>query len=120
MQQQQQQPVQPTAPPVALETHPMNLTSPAPPTDPLVRKQVVQDLMAQMQGTYNFMQVGWAFPQPSRLLVDVGADSFSSQDSMLEFDGQPIDPAIVSAQPMKPPQTMDVPQMICSPGMLLN
>ncbi|XP_015259338.1 PREDICTED: caprin-1 isoform X2 [Cyprinodon variegatus] len=92
LQQQQQQPVQPTAPPVALETHPMNLTSPVPPTDPLVRKQVVQDLMAQMQGTYNFMQ-----------------------DSMLEFDGQPIDPAIVSAQPMKPPQTMDVPQMICSP-----
>uniref|UniRef100_A0A3Q1G8E6 Cell cycle associated protein 1b n=1 Tax=Acanthochromis polyacanthus TaxID=80966 RepID=A0A3Q1G8E6_9TELE len=84
--------VQPAAPPVALETHPMNLTSPAPPTDPMVRKQVVQDLMAQMQGTYNFMQ-----------------------DSMLEFDGQAIDPAIVSAQPMKPAQSMDVPQMVCSP-----
>lgn len=54
-----QQPVQPAAPPVALETHPMNLASPVPPTDPLVRKQVVQDLMAQMQGTYNFMQVSW-------------------------------------------------------------
>uniref|UniRef100_A0AAX7V2P1 Cell cycle associated protein 1b n=1 Tax=Astatotilapia calliptera TaxID=8154 RepID=A0AAX7V2P1_ASTCA len=80
-QQPQQQPVQPAAPPVALDTHPMNLTSPAPPTDPMARKQVVQDLMAQMQGTYNFMQ-----------------------DSMLEFDGQPIDPAIVSAQPMKPAQ----------------
>ncbi|XP_007569856.1 caprin-1b isoform X3 [Poecilia formosa] len=91
--QQQQQPVQPTAPPVALETHPMNLASPVPPTDPMVRKQVVQDLMAQMQGTYNFMQ-----------------------DSMLEFDGQPIDPAIVSAQPMKPAQPLDVPQMVCPPG----
>ncbi|XP_014839270.1 PREDICTED: caprin-1 isoform X3 [Poecilia mexicana] len=90
---QQQQPVQPTAPPVALETHPMNLASPVPPTDPMVRKQVVQDLMAQMQGTYNFMQ-----------------------DSMLEFDGQPIDPAIVSAQPMKPAQPLDVPQMVCPPG----
>lgn len=56
-QQPQQQPVQPAAPPVALDTHPMNLTSPAPPTDPMARKQVVQDLMAQMQGTYNFMQV---------------------------------------------------------------
>uniref|UniRef100_A0AAQ6ARJ6 Cell cycle associated protein 1b n=1 Tax=Amphiprion ocellaris TaxID=80972 RepID=A0AAQ6ARJ6_AMPOC len=89
---QQQPPVQPAAPPVALETHPMNLTSPVPPTDPMVRKQVVQDLMAQMQGTYNFMQ-----------------------DSMLEFDGQAIDPAIVSAQPMKPAQNMDVPQMVCSP-----
>uniref|UniRef100_A0A3P8RQU9 Cell cycle associated protein 1b n=1 Tax=Amphiprion percula TaxID=161767 RepID=A0A3P8RQU9_AMPPE len=89
---QQQPPVQPAAPPVALETHPMNLTSPAPPTDPMVRKQVVQDLMAQMQGTYNFMQ-----------------------DSMLEFDGQAIDPAIVSAQPMKPAQNMDVAQMVCSP-----
>ncbi|XP_014904505.1 caprin-1b isoform X2 [Poecilia latipinna] len=93
LQQQQQQPVQPTAPPVALETHPMNLASPVPPTDPMVRKQVVQDLMAQMQGTYNFMQ-----------------------DSMLEFDGQPIDPAIVSAQPMKPAQPLDVPQMVCPPG----
>lgn len=88
----QQQPVQPTPPPVALETHPLNLASPVPPTDPMVRKQVVQDLMAQMQGTYNFMQ-----------------------DSMLEFDGQPIDPAIVSAQPMKPAQNMDLPQMVCPP-----
>uniref|UniRef100_A0A7N6BM99 Cell cycle associated protein 1b n=1 Tax=Anabas testudineus TaxID=64144 RepID=A0A7N6BM99_ANATE len=87
------QPLQPAAPPVALETHPMNLASPVPPTDPLVRKQVVQDLMAQMQGTYNFMQ-----------------------DSMLEFDGQAIDPAIVSAQPMKPAQNMDLPQMVCPPG----
>ncbi|XP_039881934.1 caprin-1b isoform X1 [Simochromis diagramma] len=91
-QQPQQQPVQPAAPPVALDTHPMNLTSPAPPTDPMARKQVVQDLMAQMQGTYNFMQ-----------------------DSMLEFDGQPIDPAIVSAQPMKPAQNLEVPQMGCPP-----
>ncbi|KAK2917693.1 caprin-1b isoform X1 [Channa argus] len=85
-----QQPMQSAAPPVALETHPMSLASPVPPTDPIVRKQVVQDLMAQMQGTYNFMQ-----------------------DSMLEFDGQPIDPAIVSAQPMKPAQNMDLPQMVC-------
>ncbi|XP_034735979.1 caprin-1b isoform X3 [Etheostoma cragini] len=86
------QPMQPSASPVALETHPLNLASPVPPADPLVRKQVVQDLMAQMQGTYNFMQ-----------------------DSMLEFDGQPIDPAIVSAQPMKPAQNMDLPQMVCPP-----
>uniref|UniRef100_A0A8C9YSX9 Cell cycle associated protein 1a n=1 Tax=Sander lucioperca TaxID=283035 RepID=A0A8C9YSX9_SANLU len=56
----------------------------------LVRKQVVQDLMAQMQGTYNFMQ-----------------------DSMLEFDGQALDPAIVSAQPMKPVQTVDLQQLGC-------
>uniref|UniRef100_A0A665UEL3 Cell cycle associated protein 1b n=1 Tax=Echeneis naucrates TaxID=173247 RepID=A0A665UEL3_ECHNA len=92
-----QQPVQPAAPPVALDTHPMNLASPVPPTDPLVRKQVVQDLMAQMQGTYNFMQ-----------------------DSMLEFDGQPIDPAIVSAQPMKPAQNMDLPQMVFHPETRLS
>ncbi|XP_076589499.1 caprin-1b isoform X2 [Chaetodon auriga] len=88
----QQQPVQPAASPIALETHPLNLASPAPATDPMARKQVVQDLMAQMQGTYNFMQ-----------------------DSMLEFDGQPIDPAIVSAQPMKPTQNIDLPQMVCPP-----
>lgn len=89
---QQQPPVQTAPPPVPLETHPLSLTPPAPQTDPSVRKQVVQDLMAQMQGTYNFMQ-----------------------DSMLEFDGQPIDPAIVSAQPMKPAQNMDMPQMVCPP-----
>ncbi|XP_036963081.1 caprin-1b isoform X2 [Acanthopagrus latus] len=88
----QQPPVQSAASPVAMETHPLNLVSPAPPSDPMARKQVVQDLMAQMQGTYNFMQ-----------------------DSMLEFDGQPIDPAIVSAQPMKPTQNMDLPQMVCPP-----
>ncbi|KAM3609774.1 uncharacterized protein V6R79_020208 [Siganus canaliculatus] len=89
----QQQPVPPAASPVAMESHPLNLAPSAPPTDPMARKQVVQDLMAQMQGTYNFMQ-----------------------DSMLEFDGQPIDPAIVSAQPMKPAQNMDLPpQMVCPP-----
>ncbi|XP_029950448.1 caprin-1a isoform X3 [Salarias fasciatus] len=62
--------------------------SPPPATDPVVRKQAVQDLMAQMQGTYNFMQ-----------------------DSMLEFDGQALDPAIVSAQPMKPVQSVELQQM---------
>ncbi|XP_055755743.1 caprin-1-like isoform X3 [Salvelinus fontinalis] len=56
--------------------------------DPVVRKQVVQDLMAQMQGTYNFMQ-----------------------DSMLEFDGHALDPAIVLAQPMKSAQSVDLQQM---------
>uniref|UniRef100_A0A669EAX5 Cell cycle associated protein 1a n=1 Tax=Oreochromis niloticus TaxID=8128 RepID=A0A669EAX5_ORENI len=55
---------------------------------PPAQKQAVQDLMAQMQGTYNFMQ-----------------------DSMLEFDGQALDPAIVSAQPMKPVQAVDLQQM---------
>uniref|UniRef100_A0A3Q2R0M4 Cell cycle associated protein 1a n=1 Tax=Fundulus heteroclitus TaxID=8078 RepID=A0A3Q2R0M4_FUNHE len=66
----------------------VNRGAPSPPTDPVVRKQAVQDLMAQMQGPYNFMQ-----------------------DSMLEFDGQALDPAIVSAQPMKPLQTVDLQQM---------
>uniref|UniRef100_A0AAQ5X7R6 Cell cycle associated protein 1a n=1 Tax=Amphiprion ocellaris TaxID=80972 RepID=A0AAQ5X7R6_AMPOC len=73
-------------PPAQLAPEPIvtvNQVSPTPATpDPVVRKQAVQDLMAQMQGTYNFMQ-----------------------DSMLEFDGQALDPAIVSAQPMKPVQT---------------
>uniref|UniRef100_A0A674PG05 Cell cycle associated protein 1a n=1 Tax=Takifugu rubripes TaxID=31033 RepID=A0A674PG05_TAKRU len=72
-------------PPIAV-----NHVTPTPPSDPVVRKQVVQDLMAQMQGTYNFMQ-----------------------DSMLEFDGQALDPAIVSAQPMKPGQTVDLQQLGC-------
>uniref|UniRef100_A0A1A8IWT0 Cell cycle associated protein 1 n=1 Tax=Nothobranchius kuhntae TaxID=321403 RepID=A0A1A8IWT0_NOTKU len=90
---QQQQPAHPAASPVAMETPNINVTSPVPPTDPMVRKQVVQDLMAQLQGTCNFMQ-----------------------DSMLEFDGTSIDPAIVSAQPMKAAHAMDVPQMVCPPG----
>uniref|UniRef100_A0A8C6PDD2 Cell cycle associated protein 1a n=1 Tax=Nothobranchius furzeri TaxID=105023 RepID=A0A8C6PDD2_NOTFU len=69
----------------------VNPVAPTPATDPVVRKQAVQDLMAQMQGTYNFMQ-----------------------DSMLEFDGQALDPAIVSAQPMKPLQAVDLHPMVHS------
>uniref|UniRef100_A0A671UAH2 Cell cycle associated protein 1a n=1 Tax=Sparus aurata TaxID=8175 RepID=A0A671UAH2_SPAAU len=82
-------------PPAQLATEPtvtVDHGPPNPPSDPVVRKQVVQDLMAQMQGTYNFMQ-----------------------DSMLEFDGHALDPAIVSAQPMKPRQTVDLQQMGCPP-----
>ncbi|XP_032416922.1 caprin-1a isoform X7 [Xiphophorus hellerii] len=78
-------------PPAQLASEPtmaVNQAAPSPTTDPVVRKQAVQDLMAQMQGTYNFMQ-----------------------DSMLEFDGQALDPAIVSAQPMKALQTVDLQQM---------
>ncbi|XP_076159588.1 caprin-1b isoform X1 [Alosa pseudoharengus] len=89
---QQQPPVQTAPSPVVSEPHPLTTVTPTPPADPILRKQVVQDLMAQMQGPYNFMQ-----------------------DSMLEFDGPPIDPAIVSAQPMKPAQSMDMPQMVCPP-----
>uniref|UniRef100_A0AAQ6AB31 Cell cycle associated protein 1a n=1 Tax=Amphiprion ocellaris TaxID=80972 RepID=A0AAQ6AB31_AMPOC len=48
-------------PPAQLAPEPIvtvNQVSPTPATpDPVVRKQAVQDLMAQMQGTYNFMQV---------------------------------------------------------------
>ncbi|XP_039983972.1 caprin-1a isoform X2 [Xiphias gladius] len=80
-------------PPAQLAPEPnitVNHVTPSPATDPVVRKQVVQDLMAQMQGTYNFMQ-----------------------DSMLEFDGQALDPAIVSAQPMKSVQNVDLQQMGC-------
>uniref|UniRef100_A0AAY4DZX6 Caprin-1 n=1 Tax=Denticeps clupeoides TaxID=299321 RepID=A0AAY4DZX6_9TELE len=62
----------------------------APPTDPGVRKQAVQDLMAQMQGTYNFMQ-----------------------ESILEFDGQVLDPAIVSIHAASP-ALRDMSQMLSS------
>uniref|UniRef100_A0A673G3N1 Caprin-1-like n=1 Tax=Sinocyclocheilus rhinocerous TaxID=307959 RepID=A0A673G3N1_9TELE len=71
---------------VSSEPHTLNAVLPPPAADSVVRKQAVQDLMAQMQGTFNFMQ-----------------------DSMLEFEGPPLDPAIVSAQPMKPAQ------MVCPP-----
>ncbi|KAI4884366.1 hypothetical protein NFI96_012410 [Prochilodus magdalenae] len=89
---QQQQPPQPPSSAmspalVSSEAHSLNPVLPPTAADPLVRKQAVQDLMAQMQGTYNFMQ-----------------------DSMLEFDGQSLDPAIVSAQPMKSAQ------MVCAPA----
>uniref|UniRef100_A0A2K5Q0X6 Caprin-1 dimerization domain-containing protein n=1 Tax=Cebus imitator TaxID=2715852 RepID=A0A2K5Q0X6_CEBIM len=60
--------------------------------DGLVRRQRVQDLMAQMQGPYNFIQ-----------------------DSMLDFENETLDPAIVSAQPMNPAQNMDMPQLVCPP-----
>nr|XP_046169771.1 caprin-1-like isoform X1 [Oncorhynchus gorbuscha] len=86
----QQPPVQSALPPNDLETHSLNVATVTP---PVVRKQAVQDLLSQMQGPYNFMQ-----------------------DSMLEFDGQLIDPAIVSAQPMKPAaQNIDLPQLGCPP-----
>ncbi|KAM6322234.1 caprin-1 isoform 1-T1 [Podargus strigoides] len=83
-----QQQTQATSPPVP-EPHTLTTVAQA---DPLVRRQRVQDLMAQMQGPYNFMQ-----------------------DSMLEFENQTLDPAIVSAQPMTPGQNLDMPQMVCPP-----
>uniref|UniRef100_A0A8C4HJI1 Cell cycle associated protein 1a n=1 Tax=Dicentrarchus labrax TaxID=13489 RepID=A0A8C4HJI1_DICLA len=85
-------------PPAQLASEPtvtVNHDTHTPTNDPVIRKQAVQDLMAQMQGTYNFMQ-----------------------DSMLEFDGQALDPAIVSAQPMKPGQTVDLQQMALSESRL--
>ncbi len=45
--------------------------------------------------------------------------SFRSQDSMLDFDGQSLDPAIVLAQPMKQVPSMEMPPMVCQPGMLI-
>uniref|UniRef100_A0A8C9SUT3 Cell cycle associated protein 1 n=1 Tax=Scleropages formosus TaxID=113540 RepID=A0A8C9SUT3_SCLFO len=84
----QQLPTQATLPTTVSEPHVLTQAAPSLPVDPIVRKQAVQDLMAQMQGPYNFMQ-----------------------DSMLEFDGQALDPAIVSAQPMKPVQNMDLPHL---------
>lgn len=63
--QQQQPPAQPAASPVTMENHPLSMAPSAPAADPMVRKQVVQDLMAQMQGTYNFMQVGTFSLDPS-------------------------------------------------------
>ncbi|RXN01720.1 Caprin-1 [Acipenser ruthenus] len=87
----QQSPVQSAPPPVvaAAEPHTLNPVAPTAPADPVVRKLRVQDLMAQMQGPYNFMQ-----------------------DSMLEYESQAMDPAIVSAQPMKTAQSIDMPQMV--------
>lgn len=38
------------------------------------------------------------------------------QDSMLDFENQTLDPAIVSAQPMNPTQNMEMPQLVCPPG----
>ncbi|XP_052388152.1 caprin-1-like isoform X1 [Carassius gibelio] len=87
------QPVQTSPTPGVPELHPLTTVTPTPPSDPVVRQQVVQDLMAQIQGPYNFMQ-----------------------DSMLDFDGQSLDPAIVSAQPMKPVPSMEMPPMVYQPA----
>lgn len=112
----QQQPMQPAASPVTMENHPLNMASSVPAADPMARKQVVQDLMAQMQGTYNFMQVGACSLAMWTLIQAWCSSPLCYQDSMLEFDGQAIDPAIVSAQPMKPTQNIDLQQMVCPPG----
>ncbi|XP_062380327.1 caprin-1-like isoform X2 [Sardina pilchardus] len=91
--QQQPQPPPSEAPPPS--------AGPAPPVakaaDPVVRKQVVQDLMAQMQGTYNFMQ-----------------------ESVLEYDGPAMDPAIVSVQSMSPAHNLERTQMVHSEAQLLS
>lgn len=57
-------------PPTLLATEPaatVNHVTPTPASDPVVRKQAVQDLMAQMQGTYNFMQVKTTFTHGHKL-----------------------------------------------------
>lgn len=107
---------QPAASPVTMENHPLNMASSVPAVDPMARKQVVQDLMAQMQGTYNFMQVGAYSLDMSTPKQAWCSSPLCCQDSMLEFDGQALDPAIVSAQPMKPAQNIDLQQMVCPPG----
>ncbi|XP_043938774.1 caprin-1 isoform X2 [Protopterus annectens] len=84
--QQQPQATTPTLP----EPHVLNSVAPS---DSLVRRQRVQDLMAQIQGPYNFMQ-----------------------DSVLEFESQTVDSAIVSAQPLNSSQNIDMPQMVCPPA----
>lgn len=130
---QQQPPVQTVPSPVVSEPHPLTSVTPTPPADPVLRKQVVQDLMAQMQGPYNFMQVrerpdgpmeeavsGILFRElfvySSAATLRLNLPCSLLQDSMLEFEGPPIDPAIVSAQPMEPARNMDMPPMICPPG----
>uniref|UniRef100_A0A6Q2Y197 Cell cycle associated protein 1a n=1 Tax=Esox lucius TaxID=8010 RepID=A0A6Q2Y197_ESOLU len=58
-------------PHLAPETHTVNPIAPSLTPDPVVRKQVVQDLMAQMQGTYNFMQVRACLTDPYSLICPV-------------------------------------------------
>lgn len=114
------QPVQTTPSPVIPEPHPLTTVTPTPPSDPVVRQLVVQDLMAQMQGPYNFMQVFFFAGLSYLAYVCMHTKcSFRSQDSMLDFDGQSLDPAIVLAQPMKPVPSMEMPPMVCQPGMLI-
>nr|XP_046200173.1 caprin-1-like isoform X5 [Oncorhynchus gorbuscha] len=61
-----QQPVQSAPPPITTEAQSLNRTTPpgTPPADPVVRKQEVQNLLSQMQGPYNFMQVPMVSPTP--------------------------------------------------------
>ncbi|XP_032815923.1 caprin-1 isoform X7 [Petromyzon marinus] len=80
-----------------VEQRPMPVTEPSPvveaqvvppapapaPQDPVLRQQHVQDLMARIQGTFDFMQ-----------------------DSLLDYE-PPVDPAIVAAQPMAPVELLE-------------
>ncbi|CAM9465011.1 unnamed protein product [Lampetra fluviatilis] len=78
--------------------------APAPaPQDPVLRQQHVQDLMARIQGTFDFMQ-----------------------DSLLDYE-PPVDPAIVAAQPMAPVELLEgstmasaVAQLLPAPSSLLQ
>uniref|UniRef100_A0A2K5EK62 Caprin-1 dimerization domain-containing protein n=1 Tax=Aotus nancymaae TaxID=37293 RepID=A0A2K5EK62_AOTNA len=54
-------------------------------------------------------------PEPHSLTpVAQGPYNFI-QDSVLDFENQTLDPAIVSAQPVNPAQNMDMPQLVCPP-----
>ncbi|KAI4892812.1 hypothetical protein NFI96_017245 [Prochilodus magdalenae] len=95
-----QQPVPPAPVP---EVHPLtseNFPSPCFPMQGVMQKAggsgshgTDAPVTSFLRGPYNFMQ-----------------------DSMLEFDAQPLDPAIVSAQPMKSANSMEMPQMVCPPA----
>ncbi|XP_078457652.1 caprin-1 isoform X3 [Lampetra planeri] len=80
----EQRPMPVTEPsPVVVE---VQVVPPAPapaPQDPVLRQQHVQDLMARIQGTFDFMQ-----------------------DSLLDYE-PPVDPAIVAAQPMAPVELLE-------------
>uniref|UniRef100_A0A8C7XRD1 Cell cycle associated protein 1b n=1 Tax=Oryzias sinensis TaxID=183150 RepID=A0A8C7XRD1_9TELE len=90
--QQQQPPLQPAVPPGSLETHPIDLSSPVPPSDPMVRKQVVQDLMAQMQGPYNFMQADRSST------VSVHPESRLSQSNSVPVQPEPTQYSVLYLQ----------------------
>uniref|UniRef100_A0A2K5S7G9 Caprin-1 dimerization domain-containing protein n=1 Tax=Cebus imitator TaxID=2715852 RepID=A0A2K5S7G9_CEBIM len=71
--------------------------------------EVVNSLQQQPQASSP------SVPEPHSLTpVAQGPYNFI-QDSVLDFENQTLDPAIVSAQPVNPAQNMGMPQLVCPP-----
>uniref|UniRef100_A0A8C4HJ83 Cell cycle associated protein 1a n=1 Tax=Dicentrarchus labrax TaxID=13489 RepID=A0A8C4HJ83_DICLA len=94
-------------PPAQLASEPtvtVNHDTHTPTNDPVIRKQAVQDLMAQMQGTYNFMQV-FNMNAPVPPVTDGQADPLKQPNQFPGGYGQGF-----NSQPESTVDQPDIPQ----------